>query len=877
VLIVGELLILPTIECMRIQQIFFILLCLLANLRLGAQDSWVRQAQSKMQDGKWSPAKELLTRAIQKDSTHVEAKLTLAQWFFATANPLAQIDSAYRLICMAQSAFNRATLKQRERLAKDKIDDGLLVKFRSQVDSAAFERAKKTNSEDSYNYFLSNYPLASQKLAVIELRDEVSYLDALKKNTSQAYAEYFQRYPSSLRAEEAQKKYHTLLYQEKTRDRKLESYESFIRDFPSSPYLKEANRQIFEISTADGSIEAFSNYFQQGGDYENKKIARNIALHLLLSQEQPIPRWFLNDSVQHVLQANRGFWIPFLQDNRYGFLDSLGREVVAPQFTTIDEDIRCSSIYNDVISTSAGLLNRTGRLISSFYPYTKDIGSGFWLVGDSLCRKVIHKSGQVIIAGCLQDAQVTGSFLTVKAKGGWAIYTLTGRQLVPPSFDSVEYLEGVYALTRLEKKTLVTASELASIANGQPLKQERVFDEVKMLTKDRFLVRMGALEGILNNQLEFVVPLARQSMTLTNYGVVRKVNEKYSISGVASNLNNQQWDKITQYQKWLVLQATGQQKVYDLSAKSIRTTSADSIWFKGGLLFLRERDSVRVFSSASQSLALPLDHRIHFIPSKDSVSYFFTEGKGKKTVYDLAHGKKLFVLDFSKIESVGKNLFLINRKTKAGLVNLEGKLILPVEYDAVVQTAASSFSLWKHKKFGLFDASTNKILKPQFDRNVLVIDQQRCIAYKAGRYAVIDWQAKPLTPFEFEEVQVVNEKLVWTKKVNQWALLDLTTNQKRIDQIDHFRIIGHLQDEIVFLVSKNKEEGVYSTKNGLVVPIRFSYVANVGKEDFPIYLTDKEVREANVHVVIYYDHSGRFLRKQVYEEAEFERLICEDN
>lgn len=862
---------------MRNKRIFFLLLLSCGCHWLVAQDSWVRQAQSKMQDGKWSAAKELLTRAIQKDSMHLEAKLTLAQWFFATANPSAQIDSAYRSIRLAQSAFSRSTPKQRERLAKDKIDETLLVKFRTQVDSAAFERAKKINSEESYQFFIANYSQASQKIDAIELRDEVSYLDALKKNTWQAFADYFQRYPFSARAGEAQKKYHTLLFQEKTRDRKVESYQSFVREFPSSPYLKEANHQIFEISTAGGSIESFNNYFQQGGDYENKKMARNIALHLLISQEQPIPRWFLNDSVQQVLDANRGFWIPFLQNNRYGFLDSLGKEVVAPQFTSIDEDVRCSSIHEDVLITSAGLLNRTGRLISSFYPYTKDIGSGFWFVGDSLCRKVIHKSGQVIIADCLQEARVIGSFLTVKAKGAWAIYTLTGRQLIPPSFDSVEYMEGVYALTRLEKKTLVTASELASIANGQPLKQERVFDEVKMLSKDRLLVRMGALEGILDGELQFVVPLARQSMTLANYGVVRKVNEKYSISGVASNLDNQLWDKITQYQKWLVLQASGQLKVYDLNTKSIRSTSADSIWFKGGLLFLRERDSVRVFSNASQSLALPLDHRIHFIPSKDSVSYFFTEGKGKKTVYDLAHGKKLFVLDFSKIESVGKNLFLISRKTKTGLANLDGKVILPVEYDAVVQTVAGFFSLWKDKKFGLFDATTNKILKPQFDRNVQVIDQQRCIAYKASRYAVIDWQAKPLTPFEFEEVQVVNEKLVWIKKANQWTLLDLTTNQKRIDPVDQFRIIGRLQDELVFLVSKNKEEGVYSTQKGLVVPIRFSYVANVGKEDFPIYLTDKEVREANVHVVIYYDQSGHFLRKQVYEEAEFERLICEDN
>jgi hypothetical protein len=102
-------------------------------------------------------------------------------------------------------------------------------------------------------------------------------------------------------------------------------------------------------------------------------------------------------------------------------------------------------------------------------------------------------------------------------------------------------------------------------------------------------------------------------------------------------------------------------------------------------------------------------------------------------------------------------------------------------------------------------------------------------------------------------------------------------SQRKIEQIEQFRLISHSKDELAFQVSRGKEEGIFSTRQGLIVPIRFSYITNAGTDDFPIYLTDKEVREANVHVVIYYDKSGLFLRKQVYEDDEFERLICEDN
>ena len=41
-------------------------------------------------------------------------------------------------------------------------------------------------------------------------------------------------------------------------------------------------------------------------------------------------------------------------------------------------------------------------------------------------------------------------------------------------------------------------------------------------------------------------------------------------------------------------------------------------------------------------------------------------------------------------------------------------------------------------------------------------------------------------------------------------------------------------------------------------------------------ITEKEVEEAGIFVVVYFDKQGKLVRKQAYEEEEYERILCED-
>src|SRR5687767_10367628 len=164
-----------------------VLLIILIPGLVAAQFSAEHAAMNNLRKGKWEKARGQLAKAIRKDSLNPSARYSLSIYFFTTANPDFQIDSAYQYVMQAFSDYQHTTVKQREKLKRIPLDSIILVKQRQRIDSAAFERAKVKNTESGYIDFLKRFPMALQQSQAIELRDEVAYLNAMKENTYVAF------------------------------------------------------------------------------------------------------------------------------------------------------------------------------------------------------------------------------------------------------------------------------------------------------------------------------------------------------------------------------------------------------------------------------------------------------------------------------------------------------------------------------------------------------------------------------------------------------------------------------------------------------------------------------------------------------------------
>jgi hypothetical protein len=861
------------IKPMRLGVIFL----LLFFTSLSFAQTTLRQAQSRMEKGRWSEAKELLTKTRKKEGPNTELSAAWAQWFFSKGNPSYQVDSAYHYCQLAILQLQQLEGKSKDRLLRIGFDSTQLILYRERIDSTAFAETKEVNTEKGYESFMQRFPDSKQRSTAAELRDEVSFLDALKTNSYQSFEQYFRLHPTSHRAPEAKTRYEKLLFDSKTKDRKFKSYVSFIRDFPNSPFRDLADRQIFEISTARGDTSSFLQFLHDFPTNKWNATAIDWLFHLYIEYERSIPNAFLNDSLRKVIRLNESYWVPIQENGKFGFINSAGEQTLAPRFESIDERYLCGSVFDDVLFTNEGLISRGGKLISSRSSIQQSLGFGFYKIGDSSCVKVVHKSGQWVIKDCLQEVKLLGAhFLAVKQKGRWRLATLTGRPLLGAStWESIEWVEGVFVLSRLGKKIVMSLNSIELTADGSLLSDELVFDDVSRVGVDRLLVRNGSLEGLINSKLEFVVPLGRQTLTVRPFGLIRKVNDQYSVADLAKELDGQWWDNIILSKQWLLLKRGVSQQLFDLKSKRIIGIS-DSCWFAGGLAFAKYTDSVRVFFNSLSTLTFSTENRLHFIKSRDSVRFFYTELKSKKAVYDIATGQRLFTQEFESIESFRESVFLISSKGKKGLISKAGKLALPVEYEAIVPLKDDYWSIYKDKKFGLFDWKRKRLVKPIYSRNISMLNNDVLIVYKDEHFGLTNWNGKALTAFEFDEMQPWTDDLVWCKQNGQWSLMNVRSGRVEVDHIKDFQMIANTPTEKSMLIRRDNLYGVISYKKGIVIPTSFNSINNVGTDEHPLYFTVKEVKEAQIYVVIYYDQLGKRIRKQVYEESDFEKIVCDD-
>ncbi|MFM8758326.1 MAG: hypothetical protein ACKODS_02115, partial [Methylophilaceae bacterium] len=142
---------------------------------------------------------------------------------------------------------------------------------------------------------------------------------------------------------------------------------------------------------------------------------------------------------------------------------------------------------------------------------------------------------------------------------------------------------------------------------------------------------------------------------------------------------------------------------------------------------------------------------------------------------------------------------------------------------------------------------------------------------------LVNWQGKNFTPFEYDELLPWSGQFIWARKNFSWSLIDIVSQKMIVSNVKRFDKWLDQEQSKIYRIQKDEFFGVVTTEKGLVIPPSFSLVKNIGSQEQPLYLTDKEVEQAGVHVVIYYNADGKFIRKQVYEQEEFESAMCEED
>lgn len=836
-----------------------------------------RQAWNNIVKQRWDRVEPQLHKALRKDSLNATARFVFASYFFSPQNPAFNIDSSYSHTLAALADFQRSDSRERERMKRFPVDSTILVHLREQIDSAAFEEAGRINTVEAYNHFLDTYSFAAQRARAVELRDEVAYFAAMKEHTYEAFAAYLETYPASARAKDAEEKYHTLLYEDKTRDKRLKSYQAFVREFPESPYRRAAELQIFERMTAVGSVASFEEFLSHYPQSFYSRKAKNILYHILKEdniEHRSSSVW--NDSLRQVHESEKKILVPFFKDGRYGFMDQDGREVIAPTLEEPGQSYQCGNITDDILVFRNKAISKHGPTIyEGEFQSLDDLGYGFLLIETSSCSVVIHKSG-FRIADCIDDARILdGRMFAIKKNDQWSLYALNGKKLSGGEWDDITSIEDVFVFQRNKKNVLAALRDIETLADSGNAKFSEAYDEIKPWPRKLIWFRQGTLQGLLDQSLNKVIQPANYTLTPLGDACLAKSESGYFIYN-SKGQRSVQFEQVNRHGNWTAVKTSGW-RLYDAERITYLSNSFDTISFKGSFVFGETKDSLRVFFAENQVIDLAAGTYTEFLPGNDSSSYLIVDG-GDKTVYNHS-GVKMFTVVADKVQYAGSRFFIIQRKDRTkkdrkGLVDETGRVVLQPEFDAIGSVTDDVVSLLRDKKFGLFNCRTSKQIKPVYAKNVTRYASGYLTAFQNGFYGFITWDEKAPAAFEFEAIQYWNDSVALVKKNYQWMLYDVGRRTVVDDHISNYTFVTDTENEKVAIIKQDGHYGVISSKRDEIIPPTLSRIINVGSPAQPVYFTAKHVEEASIYVVIYYNRDGRLLRRQVYEEDEYDAIRC---
>ncbi|HTF18468.1 MAG TPA: hypothetical protein VK658_10370 [Chryseolinea sp.] len=838
-----------------------------------------RQAIENIWKGKWEKAFYQLDRAANKDTIQVTTAYAWAIYFGAEANPDYSLDSASRYIRASVVLFGQASDKQRERLRRFPLDSLTLIAERNRVDSAAFVVARGQGSAVAYQRFIDIHPGAVAQPDAIAARDERAYQDAVEANTYEAFYDYLGRYPRSTRVDDARANYERLLYHFYTRDRDLTGFERFLREHPGTSFEGDAQRNIFEILTADGSREAFTRYLSQQPHY--RKRAADILFHLdtgEASHKFPESAW--SDSLRAMAGDDPLYVAPYLEGGRFGFMDPAGHQVFDASSAAVDDDYLCGNITDNFIRLDSSVVALNGAVIySGAIDEIEDIGLGMLLIRSKTCQRVVHKSGWLVTPGCVDQAKmIADRFLAVQRQEKWQLLSLSGRAMMTRLWDGITSVNQIVVMESAGEKYAATPGRIAAFAASPRSRDPFVrIDRISRWSAGITWLRIGNDEMLLDVKSDTLASSAGGTLAAARFGIViRDDTSSHTVNWKGESSATFRAIQVSNMRA-IVLAQSGW-RMFDPVHNVYNSPSFDSLWWTGSFAMGTVRDSTHLFFP--DGLHQKLKGKLHAasIQGPDSTTFLLVDGGPAKPRRLYArNGALLFQVPYEKIQPIGMGYFRVTKAGKVGLAASDGKLVVPVVMDAIGAIGNNAVSLLRDGRFGLFNCVTRKVVQPQYPTNLLPYGKQYIVAQKNGLSGLFTWDNKPVSKFEHEEVRYWNDTAAFVRRDTRWSLINLRNNTVVVQQIRGFRFIRDVAGDQLAIVHVGDAFGVLHSRKGTVIPPTFTDIVNLGSSEWPLYFTEKHIEEASMYVVIYYDREGKFLRKEVYNSEDYERIYCPNN
>ena len=312
-----------------------------------------------------------------------------------------------------------------------------------------------------------------------------------------------------------------------------------------------------------------------------------------------------------------------------------------------------------------------------------------------------------------------------------------------------------------------------------------------------------------------------------------------------------------------------------------------------------ENGKFGVINNEGETVINPEYTEIVLIPNKDVPMFICTydlndqDGTYKTKVINQKN-EEIFN-EYSKVEAIDNfdskqniwyedDVLRVEKDGKYGLINFEGKEVLPCDYDEItaLKGVTNNLLVKKDGKVGLVNEKGQTIVNTEY-KDIKTLKEgyknEYIIVNDNNQYGIISTTGTVIIEPKYEDVKYLNNSEMFAiKDAGVWKLIN-KDNQILIDG-GYDNIIEAKGENVV--VEKGGKYGVVTTKNEEKIPVEYEqikytfsiyYIAKTGGKYGIINLNNEQVKDFN-YINMDYVEKGDFIQADV---SDTETVIFDNN
>ena len=813
------------------------------------------------------------------------------------------------------------------------------VSYRNQL---AFDSVRRVDTYPAYKYFMDTYPEAEQYSLAQQRYNTLAFQELTQAGDLNSYRSFLDDYPNSPYRPQAER----AIFEISTAGNQLESYAAFAREYPRSTPARLAVNTLYHLYKSRYLPTGFLQDFPGLPYADSLRQAIRIESRPLAPVLNGDRYGFIDDRGQTVI------------DSRYDYLsNSYLCEGVLTDFVHIGV-LADNQLRHEVLTkTGAFVFSFTEPYDSSDVRLDEtlvDLGAGLLDVVRDGQHTVWHKAGHSVIQEFEQAEEVElvpsdepsrdswpvpYQFIKYRVGEQWGIKAFSGCTLLEPTYESIDEY-GPFLVLGRDGRLGVTNRQTLSENIGSPLSVDFAYDDVALLDGQFLLAYQGEQETVLDEQLNAVVPLDDQrvvrrfgsdSLTTDRWLIKRTETGQQMINDTLVTQDKTSYflyppknpaRGIVPFQKafyndqWLAIKGNRKFSLINYQQPDSSRVMYDSVQILGEhfvLLFQAlgtGQDSVTVLLDSGArrtfSLQISADGKVNpnfrllrtggIVAPNQLREYLLIDPLYDPQTLMNTRGKVIIEQSLADATVYPSGLIVTKQGRYQGLVDSTGQELLPPRYDGIGNYAApGTLSLFKSKKFGLYQYLAGTIIEPVYESALTLYSrldsaaQSLFVAKENGKYGIVTATNQRVAPFAFERVVYWNDTSALVKADGQWMiyrLADQITNRSSLDEesilyegIEDFSFFreAERQEEQLLRIYADKSYGVLSSQRGELLPPTYDGISRFGDAtaDDYLFFTEKYISEAELYIMIYLDTNGKLVRRLALTPDQYDRMYCE--